>query len=52
MVLGLLPEIRGSLGELARTGQHSRFVDGYLTPYARVFDEGCYFSYLAESVDP
>jgi glycosyltransferase involved in cell wall biosynthesis len=51
MVLGLLPEIRGGLGELARTGQHSRFVDGYLQPYARAFDEVRYFSYLDESLE-
>jgi glycosyltransferase involved in cell wall biosynthesis len=51
MVLGLLPEIRGGLGELARTGQHSRFVEGYLRPYARAFDEVRYFSYLGESLE-
>jgi len=51
MVLGLLPEIRGGLGELARTGQHSRFVEGYLKPYARAFDAVRYFSYLAESLE-
>ena len=51
MVLGLLPEIRGGLGELARTGQHSRFVEGYLKPYARAFDGVRYFSYLAESLE-
>jgi glycosyltransferase involved in cell wall biosynthesis len=51
MVLGLLPEIRGGLGELASTGQHSRFVEGYLRPYARAFDEVRYFSYLGESLE-
>ena len=51
MVLGLLPAIRGGLGELAKTGQHTRLIDGYLTPYARTFDEVLYFSYLAESLD-
>ena len=51
MVLGLLPEIRGGLGELARTGQHSRFVEGYLRPYARAFAEVRYFSYLGESFE-
>ncbi len=50
MVLGLLPEIRGGLGELARTGQHSRFIDGYLRPYVRAFEEVRYFSYLQESL--
>jgi len=49
-VLGLLPSIRGGLGELARTGQHSRLIDGYLRPYARAFEEVRYFSYLDESL--
>ena len=48
MILGLLPEIRGGLGTLAATGQHTRFVDGYLRAYARAFDEVRYFSYLQE----
>jgi len=52
MILGLLPAIRGGLGELARTGQHARLIDGYLTPYARAFEAVRYFSYLAESLDP
>src|SRR5437867_4215874 len=51
MVLGLLPAIRGGLGELAKTGQHTRLIDGYLTPYAHAFDEVLYFSYLTESLD-
>ncbi|MGH7322883.1 MAG: glycosyltransferase family 4 protein [Candidatus Rokuibacteriota bacterium] len=50
MVLGLLPEIRGGLGELAKTGQHSRFLSGYLRPYAHSFDEVRYFSYLGEAL--
>ena len=50
MILGLLPSIRGGLGELAKTGQHTRLIDGYLTPYARAFEEVVYFSYLAESL--
>ncbi len=50
MVLGLLPSIRGGLGELAKTGQHSRLIDGYLKPYARAFEEVRYFSYLPESL--
>ncbi len=48
MIVGLLPAIRGGLGELAKSGQHSRLVDGYLKPYARAFDEVRYFSYLDE----
>jgi len=51
MVLGLLPSIRGGLGELARTGQHARLIDGYFKPYARAFETVRYFSYLAESLD-
>jgi glycosyltransferase involved in cell wall biosynthesis len=49
-VLGLLPAIRGGLGELARTGQHTRLVDGYLRRYAAAFDAVRYFSYLPESL--
>jgi glycosyltransferase involved in cell wall biosynthesis len=51
MVLGLLPAIRGGLGELAKSGQHARLIDGYLKPYARAFEAVRYFSYLAESLD-
>src|SRR5262249_58457880 len=50
VILGVLPEIRGGLGALARAGQHSWFIDGYLKPYARAFDEIRYFSYLTESL--
>ncbi len=50
MNVGLLPTVRGGLALFARTGQRSRLVDGYLTPYARAFDEVWYFSYLAESL--
>jgi glycosyltransferase involved in cell wall biosynthesis len=49
-VLGLLPAIRGGLGELARTGQHTRLIDGYLRRYAGAFDAVRYFSYLPESL--
>ena len=48
MILGLLPEIRGGLGALARSGQHTRLINGYLRPYARAFDEVRYFSYHRE----
>jgi glycosyltransferase involved in cell wall biosynthesis len=51
MILGLLPAIRGGLGELAMTGQHARLIDGYLKPYARAFEAVRYFSYLTESLD-
>jgi glycosyltransferase involved in cell wall biosynthesis len=50
VILGLLPEIRGGLGTLAATGQHTRFVDGYLRAYARSFDEVRYFSYRQEGL--
>ena len=50
MILGLLPAIRGGLGELARTGQDARLLDGYVRPYATAFDEVRYFSYLSESL--
>lgn len=51
MIVGLLPSLRSGLGDLERTGQRSRLVDGYLKPYAQVFDEVWYFSYLRESLD-
>jgi glycosyltransferase involved in cell wall biosynthesis len=51
VILGLLPEIRGGLGALARMGQHSRFIEGYLRPYAAAFDEVRYFSYQRETLD-
>ena len=51
MVLGLLPAIRGGLGELAKTGQHARLIDAYFVPYARAFEMVHYFSYLDESLD-
>jgi glycosyltransferase involved in cell wall biosynthesis len=51
LVLGLLPSIRGGLGELAKTGQDSRLIDGYLRPYAAAFRGVRYFSYLDESLD-
>jgi glycosyltransferase involved in cell wall biosynthesis len=51
MILGLLPAVRGGLGELAKSGQHARLIDGYLRPYAGAFDAVRYFSYLDESLD-
>src|SRR5206468_13132145 len=50
MILGLLPAIRGGIGELAQTGQHTRLIDGYLAPYACAFGDVRYFSYLDESL--
>lgn len=51
MRLGLLPALGGGIRELARTGQVSRLVDGYLRRYVEAFDEVVYFSYLTESID-
>jgi glycosyltransferase involved in cell wall biosynthesis len=51
MRLGLLPAVGGGIRELARTGQVSRLVDGYLRRYVEAFDEIVYFSYLTESID-
>ncbi|MBI3105008.1 MAG: hypothetical protein HYY95_05435, partial [Candidatus Rokubacteria bacterium] len=50
MVVGLLPALGGGIKELETTGQQSRLIDGYLRPYARVFDRVDYFSYLQESL--
>lgn len=51
MPVGLLPALGGSIRELARGGQESRLIDGYLTRYARAFDRLFYFSYIRESLD-
>ena len=50
-VLGLLPDVRGGLGSLARTGQHARLIRGYLRPYAAAFRRVVYFSYLSERLE-
>jgi glycosyltransferase involved in cell wall biosynthesis len=50
MEIGLLPALGGGIGELHRTGQISRFVDGYLRPYVRAFERVWYFSYLPEAL--
>jgi glycosyltransferase involved in cell wall biosynthesis len=50
MILGLLPELGGGLGALARMGQHTRFFEGYLRPYVRAFEEVRYFSYARETL--
>jgi glycosyltransferase involved in cell wall biosynthesis len=52
MELGLLPALGSGLAELARTGQASRLVEGYLEPYARAFDRVWYASYLPEDRAP
>jgi hypothetical protein len=51
LVLGLLPSIRGGVGELAKTGQDSRLIDGYLRPHAAAFDEVRDFSCLDERLE-
>jgi glycosyltransferase involved in cell wall biosynthesis len=50
MIVGLLPALGSGLGEVARTGQVARLVEGYLRPYAEAFDGLAYFSYLPESL--
>lgn len=50
MILGLLPALGGGLGELARTGQASRLLEGYIARYLKAFDRVRYFSYLNESL--
>lgn len=50
MRLGLLPAPGGGIRELARTGQATRLVDGYLRRYVDAFDEVVYFSYYPESL--
>lgn len=50
MILGLLPALGGGLGELARTGQAGRLLDGYIARYLTAFDRVRYFSYLVESL--
>jgi len=51
MILGVLPEQGGSIANLARTGQDSRFIEQYLRFYAREFDEVHYFSFARERLD-
>ena len=50
MELGLLPALGSGIGELRRTGQASRLIEGYLRPYARAFTRVWYFSYLPEGL--
>ena len=49
-MLGLLPALGGGLGELARTGQAARLLDGYIARYLTSFDRVRYFTYLVESL--
>ncbi len=50
MEIGLLPALGGGIGELGLSGQISRFLDGYVKPYARAFERVWYFSYLPEAL--
>lgn len=51
MRLGILPEQGGSIANLAKTGQDTRFINQYLKLYVREFEEVHYCSYAAESLD-
>ena len=50
MELGLLPALGSGIGDLRRTGQASRLIDGYLHAYVRAFSRVWYFSYLPEGL--
>ncbi|HKZ05514.1 MAG TPA: glycosyltransferase family 4 protein [Methylomirabilota bacterium] len=50
MRLGLLPALGGGIRELARSGQATRLVDGYLRRYVEAFDQVVYFSYHPETL--
>jgi glycosyltransferase involved in cell wall biosynthesis len=50
MELGLLPALGSGIGELSRTGQASRLIEGYLRPYACAFARVWYFTYLPEAL--
>jgi len=50
MELGLLPALGSGIGDLQRTGQASRLIEGYLEPYASAFSRVWYFSYLTEAL--
>jgi glycosyltransferase involved in cell wall biosynthesis len=50
MDVGLLPALGSGIGDLRRSGQDSRLIDGYLRPYAAAFERVRYFSYLVETL--
>ncbi len=50
MPVGLLPALGGGIRALAATGQASRLLNGYFTPYRRAFGDLIYFTYLPESL--
>lgn len=49
MNLAIFPEQGGSIGNLAKSGQDSRFVHSYLGAYTRAFEHVYYFSYADEA---
>jgi glycosyltransferase involved in cell wall biosynthesis len=49
MMLGVLSEQGGSIGNLARSGQDGRFINQYLARYAEAFEYVYYFSYADEN---
>lgn len=49
MILGIFPEQGGSITNLARVGQDTRFIASYLTRYAQAFERVYYFSYINET---
>ena len=49
MILGVFPEQGGSITNLARTGQDTRFIRSYLGQYAQAFEKVYYFSYIDEN---
>jgi len=51
MRLGVLPEQGGSIANLRRTGQHTRFLRQYVRRYIQAFDEVHFFSYANERLD-
>ena len=48
MILGIFPEQGGSIANLGRTGQDTRFIQAYLAEYAQHFAKVYYFSYINE----
>lgn len=50
MQLGVLPEQGGSIANLRRVGQDTRFVEQYLRLYVREFEEVHYYSYAREQL--
>lgn len=51
LTLGVLPEQGGSIANLRRSGQDTRFIEQYLGRYMREFDAVHYFSYAREGLD-